>query len=47
LALRMRVSMSAMLSLVMDHHELFWTPGICPMLASWRKQIRHMPNLRI
>src|SRR5260370_25912320 len=29
------------------HHQLdFVTPGMRPSAASWRKQMRHMPNLR-
>ena len=48
LALRMRVSMSAIVSLIMAvYQELFLTPGICPCEAMPRKQTRHIPNLRM
>ena len=49
-ALRMRVNMSAMGSVIMIIGSLyqlaFFTPGISPSSASLRKQIRQMPNLR-
>src|ERR1039458_5599137 len=50
IALRTRVSMSAMGSLVIIlllHYQLaLITPGISPLRASWRKHRRQMPNLR-
>ena len=49
-ALRMRVNMSAMGSVIMCLGSLyqlaFRTPGIRPSSASLRKQIRQMPNFR-
>lgn len=29
------------------YQDDFVTPGSCPTRASWRKQIRHIPNLRM
>src|ERR1700682_2548538 len=48
MALRTRVSMSAMGSLVivLSYQLALITPGISPFSASWRKQIRQIPNLR-
>src|SRR5437764_15109733 len=52
LALRMRVSMSAIGSVIMavssprGYQDALRTPGIIPSLASLRKQIRQTPNLR-
>jgi hypothetical protein len=48
LALRMRVSMSAIGSvIVMAAYQLaFVTPGISPACTMTRRQIRHSPNLR-
>src|SRR6185312_2580718 len=55
-ALRMRVSISAIGSLIVipftsfpnlgDYQLAFLTPGICPLYASSRKQIRQSLNLR-
>src|SRR4051794_34674188 len=46
LALRMRVSMSATgsVSIVLSYQELFVMPGITPWWASSRRQIRQSPN---
>src|ERR1035437_1917428 len=48
IALRTRVSMSAMGSLVIVllYQLAFITPGISPFNASWRKHRRQTPNLR-
>src|SRR5271157_3204961 len=48
MALRTRVSMSAMGSLVIVllYQLALITPGISPFSASWRKHRRQMPNLR-
>ena len=48
LALRIRVSMSAMGSvIVMAAYQLaFVTPGTSPACTMTRRQIRHSPNLR-
>src|ERR1035438_9688671 len=48
IALRTRVSMSAMGSLVIVllYQLALITPGISPFSASWRKHRRQMPNLR-
>ena len=51
-ALRMRVSMSAMGSVIMaislfsSYQEALRMPGISPRSARSRRQIRQMPNLR-
>ena len=50
LALRMRVSMSAIGSVIIvgrSSHQLdFVRPGISPACASSRRQMRHRPNFR-
>ena len=47
LALRMRVSMSAIGSVIMRPHQLLLVmPGTTPWCASSRRQIRQTPNLR-
>jgi len=49
LAFRMRVSMSAMGSVIMGsapYQEAFVMPGICPRCARSRRQILQIPNLR-
>jgi hypothetical protein len=46
-ALRMRVSMSAIGSVNIAGHQLAFTmPGIWPLLASDRRQIRHIRKRR-
>src|SRR6056297_490987 len=48
-ALRIRVNISAIGSVIMvsvPYQLLFRTPGIKPLSAIWRKQIRQRPNLR-
>jgi hypothetical protein len=47
LPLRMRVSMSAMGSVIMGGYQLaFFKPGIRPSCAMFRRQMRQMPNFR-
>jgi hypothetical protein len=50
-ALRMRVSMSAMGSVIVIERLLYQldlvTPGTWPSSASFRKQMRHMPKSRM
>ena len=45
-ALRMRVNMSEIGSIIRNHQLAFTTPGIKPLSAASRKVRRETPNLR-